>query len=113
MNIYVGNLSIEVTVEELRLEFLNFGQVSFVELINDGGIGSGQSRCCGYVEMPSILEGETAVEKLQGKSLKGRKIEIIKALPVSRDRRLHVLGDSGLSGFFRKSKNRADKWHRV
>ena len=112
MNIYVGNLSLEVTVEELRLEFLSFGQVLSVTVVNDKSIGSGQGRGCGYVEMPSINEGELAVEKLQGKALKGQKIEVIKALPVTRDPHIQESGTSGLSGFFRKSGYQSNRWRR-
>ena len=83
MNIYVGNLSLEVTAEDLRQEFETFGTVISVMLMNDQGIGSGQGRGCGYVEMPSVREGETAIERLQGKTLKGREMNIIRALPVT------------------------------
>ena len=44
MNIYVGNLSLEVTEEELRQEFITFGEVISVTIMNDKYIGSGQSR---------------------------------------------------------------------
>ena len=44
MNIYVGNLSLEVTEEELRREFMAFGEVITVTIKNDKSIGSGQSR---------------------------------------------------------------------
>ncbi len=43
MNIYVGNLSFQVTEEELRQEFMAFGDVISVTLMNDKCIGSGQS----------------------------------------------------------------------
>jgi len=79
MIIYVGNLPPDVTVNELCQEFITYGQVASVALMNDGGIGSGQRRGCEYVEIPSIKEGESAIEQLQGKSLKGRELEIIKA----------------------------------
>lgn len=84
MNIYVGNLSLELTEDELRREFVIFGQVTSVILMSDKGIGSGQGRVCGYVEMPSVREGESAIERLQGKSIKGRQLDIIKALPLTR-----------------------------
>ncbi len=53
MNIYVGNLSLEVTEEELRREFMAFGEVISVTIMNDEYIGSGQSRGYAFVEMPS------------------------------------------------------------
>jgi RNA recognition motif-containing protein len=56
MNIYVGNLSLEVTEEELRREFMAFGEVISVTIMNDKYIGSGQYRGYGFVEMPSLSE---------------------------------------------------------
>ncbi len=53
MNIYVGNLSLEVTEEELRREFMAFGEVISVIIMNDKYIGSGQLRGYGFIEMAS------------------------------------------------------------
>jgi RNA recognition motif-containing protein len=51
MNIYVGNLSLDVTEEELRREFIAFGQLISISIMNDKHIGSGQTRGFGFVEM--------------------------------------------------------------
>ncbi len=83
MNIYVGNLSLEVTEEELRREFMAFGEVTSVTIMNDKYIGSGQSRGYGFVEMPSVSEGQAAITGLNGKTLRRRTIDIIQALPLS------------------------------
>jgi RNA recognition motif-containing protein len=83
MNIYAGNLSTETTEEELRQEFIAFGQVSSVSIINDKNSGNGQARSHGFVEMASKSEGESAIAGLNGKRLKGRVIDIIEALPLS------------------------------
>jgi RNA recognition motif-containing protein len=85
MNIYVGNLPLELTEDELRQEFSAFGQVKSVSLINDTYTGSRQPRLYGYVEMDSKSEGEAAVFSLKGKEIKGRLIEVIAALPLSND----------------------------
>jgi cold-inducible RNA-binding protein len=103
MIIYVGNLPLEVTENELRLEFVTFGKVTCVALMNDQGIGSGQRRGCGYVEMPSVKEGESAIEQLQGKSFKGRKLDIIKALPVTHNSITKPEIDVKAPGFNRKT----------
>jgi len=42
MNIYVGHLPLEVTEEELRREFMAFGEVISVTIMNDKHVGSGQ-----------------------------------------------------------------------
>ncbi|MDP2931599.1 MAG: RNA-binding protein [Chloroflexota bacterium] len=83
MNIYVGNLALEMTEDELRREFIVFGLVTSVNIMNDKYIGSGQSRGYGFVEMVSKAEGEAAVSRLQGKILNGRAIDVVAALPLS------------------------------
>ncbi len=83
MNIYVGNLSLGVTEEELRREFMAFGEVISVTIMNDNYIGSGQSRGYGFVEMPSVSEGQAAITALNGKILRHRMIDVIHALPLS------------------------------
>jgi RNA recognition motif-containing protein len=83
MNIYVGNLSLGVTAEELRREFMAFGEVISVTIMNDRYISSGQPRGYGFVEMTSKSEGEAAIAGLNGKTLKGRVIDVIEALPLS------------------------------
>ncbi len=83
MNIYVGNLSLEVTEEELRQEFIAFGEVISVTIMDDKYIGSGQPRGYGYVEMASKSEGATAIANLEGKRLKHMTINVVAALPLS------------------------------
>lgn len=85
MNIYVGNLSHEVTEEELRQEFKAFGQVSAVNIIKDKF--SGQSRGFAFVEMPVVSEGQAAVAGLKGKTLKERTMDVSEARPRSDNRR--------------------------
>ncbi len=86
MNIYVGNLSLEVTEEELRQEFMAFGEVIAVTIMNDKYIGSGQSRGYGFVEMPSVSEGQAAITGLNGKTLKERTLTVNAARPRSDNR---------------------------
>jgi RNA recognition motif-containing protein len=104
MNIYVGNLSLEVTEDDLRREFVIFGKVTSVILMSDTNIGSGQGRGFGYVEMPSLKEGESAVYELQGKSIKGRQLDVIKALPVTRICHNELDSDMKVQGFSRKNR---------
>ena len=81
MNIYVGNLAPEVTEEELKQEFTVFGKVTSVSIIKDRY--SSQPRGFGFVEMPSITEGQAAISSLKGKVLKGRTLEVSEARPRS------------------------------
>ena len=79
MNIYVGNLSRDVTDEELRKEFEAFGKVESVNVIKDKY--SGQSRGFGFVEMAAKTEAQAAITGLKGKVLKGRTIDVSEARP--------------------------------
>ena len=81
MNIYVGNLSYEVTEEDLKQAFEGFGQVESVNIIKDRY--SGESRGFGFVEMPDKAEAESAIEGLNGKELKGRTLNVNEARPRS------------------------------
>ncbi len=80
MNIFVGNLPLELTEEELWKEFSVFGQVKSVNIMNDRDIDSGQQCGYGFVEMPLESEGTAAVNNLKGKTVKGREIQVIEAL---------------------------------
>ena len=86
MNIYVGNLSLEVTEDELRREFMSFGQVLSVTIMDDKCNYGGEFRGYGFVEMPSKSEGEAAIISLKGKALNGQVIDVIAALPLSAKR---------------------------
>ena len=79
MNIYVGNLSYEVTEEDLRLAFEPFGQVESVNIIKDKY--TGQSKGFGFVEMPSKTEAQSAIDGLNDTELKGRTLNVNEARP--------------------------------
>jgi len=79
MNIYVGNLSFEVTDADLKELFEPFGQVSSSSVVKDKF--SGQSKGFGFVEMPTDGEGKAAISGLNGKDLKGRAISVDEARP--------------------------------
>jgi len=91
INIYVGNLSLDVTEEELRREFMAFGEVIAVVIMNDKYIGSGQTRGYGFVEMASKSEGEAAITSLKGKKLRNQAIDVVEALPLSDKRGIECL----------------------
>ena len=81
MNIYVGNLSHEVTEEDLRVAFESFGQVESATIIKDKY--SGESKGFGFVEMLSKAEAQSAIDGLNGKELKGRALNVNEARPRS------------------------------
>ena len=99
MNIYVGNLSLDVTEEDLRREFMAFGEVASVTIMNDRYIGSGQSREYGFIEMPSVSEGQAAITALNVKTLKERTLNVNAARPRSDNRGGGSYGDRRGGGF--------------
>ena len=79
MNIYVGNISYEVTEEELKEAFAVFGKVDTVKVIKDNY--TGRSKGFGFVEMPAKAEAQSAIEGLNGKDLKGKSLNVNEARP--------------------------------
>ena len=79
MKIYVGNLTHEVTEEELREEFQTFGQVATVDIIKDKF--TGRPKGFAFVEMPTVSEGQAAIAGLSGKVLQDRTITVNTAIP--------------------------------
>ncbi|MBN1225562.1 MAG: RNA-binding protein [Deltaproteobacteria bacterium] len=77
MNIYVGSLSYKATEEDLRKEFEAIGQVDSVNIVKNRY--SGESRGFGFVEMPNKDEAQLAIEGLNGRELKGRRITVNEA----------------------------------
>src|SRR4030042_5086438 len=73
MNIYAGNLSYNVTEENLRQAFETFGQVISARIVKDKY--SGQPRGFGFVEMPNRTEAQAAIENLNGKDLLGQQMK--------------------------------------
>jgi len=95
MKIYVGNLSFDVTEEELRTEFAAFGKVDSVSIIKDKY--SGRAKGFAFVEMPSVSEGQAAITGLNGKMLKDRTLTVNAARP--REDRGGSYGDRRRGGF--------------
>ena len=79
MKIYVGNLSYEVTEDELAAEFGTFGKVDSVAVPSDKF--SGRPRGFAFVEMGSKTEAEAAIAGLNGKTLKDRTIVVNESRP--------------------------------
>ena len=79
MNIYVGNLSYNVSEENLRQAFGAFGQVSSATIVKDKY--SGQPRGFGFVEMPDRAEAQEAIKNLNGKELLGKQMSVNEARP--------------------------------
>jgi RNA recognition motif-containing protein len=79
MSIYVGNLSYEVTREDLTEIFAEYGSVKRVQLPVDRE--TGRMRGFGFVEMSSDAEEDAAIEALDGAEWMGRDMRVNKAKP--------------------------------
>lgn len=77
MNIYIGNLSPEVTEDDLREAFETYGQVTSAKVIKDKF--TGEPRGFGFIEMPSTEEAKSAMDGLNSTELKGKTIVVNEA----------------------------------
>jgi len=77
--LYVGNLSYEVTEEDLKKNFGEIGECNATNIVRDKY--SGNSRGFGFVEMATEEEAKEAISKLNGAELSGRKIIVQEARP--------------------------------
>ncbi|MEB3885457.1 RNA-binding protein [Lyngbya sp. CCY1209] len=79
MSIYVGNLSYDVTPDELSDAFSKYGTVKRTTIPTDRE--TGRSRGFGFVEMVNEEDENQAIEALDGSELMGRRIRVNKARP--------------------------------
>ncbi len=79
MNIYIGNLSYNVTDQDLQKLFEEYGKVERSNIISDRE--TGRSKGFGFIEMPEQSEGQKAIEELDGQDLDGRNIRVNEARP--------------------------------
>ncbi|TAE75507.1 MAG: RNA-binding protein [Bacteroidetes bacterium] len=79
MNIYVSNISFQVSENELSSHFAKYGNVESVKIIVDRE--TGKSRGFGFVEMSDDQAGDKAIEGLNGLEIKDRPLVVKKALP--------------------------------
>jgi RNA recognition motif-containing protein len=87
--VYVGNLSWDVTWQELKEHMQSAGEVVFAEIITEH---SGRSKGCGIVHYATETEAQQAISLLAHTELKGRTIF------VREDREGNTAGSSGHSG---------------
>jgi RNA recognition motif-containing protein len=79
MSIYVGNLSFEVTQDDLTSTFADHGTVKSVKLPTDRE--TGRMRGFAFVEMGSDAEDDKAIAALDGAEWMGRNLKVNKAKP--------------------------------
>src|SRR5476651_297042 len=105
MNIYVSNLSFNVTDEDLNEYFAEYGEVSSAKVILDKF--TQKSRGFAFVEMADDEAAKKAISELDGASVDGRTINVSVAKP--REERTGGAGSggnrSGGGGNFQKRNN--------
>ena len=79
MNIYVGNLSWQMTDEDLRNLFEQHGTVGSAKIVKDKV--SGRSKGFGFVEMEDDAEAQQAITNLYDSEVMGRKIIVNESQP--------------------------------
>ena len=79
MRLYVGNLSRDVTEEDLRQAFQAFGRLEEVTIVKDRS--NSVSKGFAFVEMPEKAEAEAAIAGLHGKEFMGRSMDVNEARP--------------------------------
>lgn len=79
MNIYVGNIAYNMSDDELRTIFENYGEVESARIITDRD--TGRSKGFGFVEMPNPNEASAALEALNGTEFMGRTLTANEARP--------------------------------
>ena len=88
--LYVGNLSYQMTDQQLNELFAEAGNVSSAQVVTDRY--TGQSRGFGFVEMASEDEAQQAIAAINGRNVGGR------ALVVNESRPREGGGGGGRSG---------------
>jgi hypothetical protein len=83
VEIYVGNLSYDMTDAQLRKEFERFGVVKSARVIENRF--NHKSKGFGFVEMPNRPEAEAAIKALHDKDVMGRKMRVNEAKNKSRE----------------------------
>jgi cold-inducible RNA-binding protein len=78
-NLFVGNLSFQMTESELNELFRPFGQVGRVHIAMDRE--TGRARGFAFVEMPNDEEAVKAIAALNGKAVGGRNLNVNEARP--------------------------------
>jgi RNA recognition motif-containing protein len=84
MSLYVGNLSFEVTQEDLNSTFAEYGSVKRVQLPTDRE--TGRMRGFAFVELGNDAEEDKAIAELDGAEWMGRNLKVNKAKPREENR---------------------------
>jgi RNA recognition motif-containing protein len=79
MQIYVNNLPLTTTADELRHLFAPYGTIETASIVTDHS--TGRPRGYSFVEMPYATEAQAAIARLDRTSLGGRTLRVEEARP--------------------------------
>lgn len=79
MNLYISNLSYNISDEDLRLLFADYGEITSAKVIMDRE--TGRSRGFGFVELSDDELAKKAIDELNQASYDGKVINITEARP--------------------------------
>ncbi len=85
MNIFIGNLNYNLTEDDVREIFEEYGELDSVKVITDKF--TGRSKGFGFVEMPNEEEAQKAIEELNGAEVDGRNMVVNESIEKKRDNR--------------------------
>jgi RNA recognition motif-containing protein len=77
VELYVGNLSYDLSEKELSKAFSDFGKIISARVIKNRF--NGKSKGFGFVRMASRSDADKAIKQMNGKSIKGRKLIVNEA----------------------------------
>jgi RNA recognition motif-containing protein len=108
MNLYVANLSWNISEEDLKNVFQPYGAVTSVKIVTDRE--TGRSRGFGFVEMEDENAGQSAIAELNDTELQGRKIVVKESFPRPQNNSFRKNnfgggGSSGGGGGYRRNNN--------
>jgi RNA recognition motif-containing protein len=105
MNIYIANLSFEVSDHDLKELFTPYGSVTSAKVITDRD--TGRSRGFGFVEMPGKEEAQKAITELNNAQYDGKVISVSEARPRTERPNSNFGGGSSRGGY---SDKRNKSW---
>jgi RNA recognition motif-containing protein len=83
VKLYVGNLPLRMTEDELKSLFSEAGEAVSVKIITDRA--TGQPRGFGFIEMATKAEAQKAIAILNGRDVDGRTLKVSEAKPQTKD----------------------------
>ena len=101
MNIYIGNLSMDVTEEDLQKAFEVYGEVTSVKVIKD--MFTQKSKGFGFIDMAEKSQALEAIAGLNNQEVKGKHIRVNEARP-RKDKRNKKRGNRGNFGGYGRSR---------